>query len=58
MWENIEPEVKEVNHKHKIFHLIFIFIFQKYKNKAATAKKEYLKQLAAYRAVQISHQVI
>ena len=31
--------------------------FQQYKCKAATAKKEYLKQLAAYRAVQISHQV-
>ncbi|CAF0735332.1 unnamed protein product [Adineta steineri] len=31
-------------------------IKEQYKRKAATAKKEYLKQLAAYRAVQISHQ--
>ncbi|UJR36491.1 hypothetical protein I4U23_029214 [Adineta vaga] len=31
-------------------------IKEQYKRKAATAKKEYLKQLAAYRAVQVSHQ--
>jgi len=30
---------------------------EQYKRKAAAAKKEYLKQLAAYRAVQVSHQV-
>ncbi|CAF1170408.1 unnamed protein product [Rotaria magnacalcarata] len=29
---------------------------EQYKRKAAAAKKEYLKQLAAYRAVQVSHQ--
>ncbi|CAF1266728.1 unnamed protein product [Adineta ricciae] len=31
-------------------------IKEEYKRRAATAKKEYLKQLAAYRAVQVAHQ--
>lgn len=54
MWENIEPEVKEVKTNVSFVNSRRLFLFQQYKRKAATAKKEYLKQLAAYRAVQVS----
>ena len=54
MWENIEPEVKEVICLSFLSNPRILLLLSNTNAKLQLQKKEYLKQLAAYRAVQVN----